>query len=195
MESFWFFTAVILVVEVRPEPVAVVVPTDEAALTVPVMVTVCLALSTGPEHGAALSPRHHRPLTAGSGDNWGCWLLTAVIFRMVILSELETVVTPTHQLALAASVAVVLTPVPRTVTVSLSLPTGQLRSATSPAIVVPPRTPLTWPWLGGDTPDTQDQEQEETKPDAKLNCPVHLIRHFFSSGATNLHSSLKKNVK
>ena len=93
--------------EVRPEPVAVVVPTDEAALTVSIMVTVRLALSTRPEHGAALSPRNHRLLSAGSGGNWDCWLLTAVIFRMVIFSELETVVTPAHQLSSTPGMAVV----------------------------------------------------------------------------------------
>ena len=108
------------------------------------------------------------------------WFLTAVIFLVIIETELETVVAAAHQLSLAASMAVVLTSVSRTVTVSLSLPTGQLRSATSPAIVIPPRTPLTWPWLGGDTADTRDEEQEETQPDTELDHPVHLTRHFFS---------------
>ena len=174
--------------EVRTKPDAVVVTTDQAALTVPVMVTVSLALSTRPEHGAALSPRHHRPPgDAGAGGGGGDhWLLTAVIFRMVIFSELETVVTSTHQVSLAASVAIVLTSVPRSVTVSLSFVTGLVWGTTSPAIVVPPRTPLTWPRLGGDTgtADTRDEEQEETQPDAELSHPGHLTKAVLYCGAT-----------
>ena len=129
------------------KPAAVVVATDQTAPAVPVMVAVCLSLSAGSEGGAALSPPHYHCWPRGTpggggGDLWHCWLLTAVIFGMIIFSELEAVVAAALQVSLAASVAVMLASIARSVTVSLSFITGLLGSTTSPPTVVPPRTPL-----------------------------------------------------
>ena len=68
--------------------------------------------------------------------------LTAVIFRMIKLPELETVVTATHEVFLAAGMAVMLTSISRSITVPLSLPTGLLGSTTPATLVVPSCTSL-----------------------------------------------------
>ena len=71
------------------------------------------------------------------------WSLTAVIFGMIIFSELKAVVAAALQVSLAASVAVMLTSITRSVTVSLSLPTGLLwRTAPLASRKVSPRTAL-----------------------------------------------------
>jgi len=70
---------------------------------------------------------------------------------VVISAELPAVVAATHEVSLTASVAIMLTSITRSVTVPLSLPTGLLRSTTSPATkIVSPRTPLAWFRLKGD---------------------------------------------
>ena len=158
---------------------AVVITTNQPALTVIVMVTVSLTFSAGSEHGAALGPRNLRPRdTVRGGGHWDCGPLTAVIFRMVIFSKLETVVTSTNQVSFTASVSIMLTSITRSVTVSLSLVTGLLRGAASPPIVVSPGTPLTWPGLGRDTGDSDDEGQEEKQPGTELNFPEHLSGQF-----------------
>ena len=98
---------------------------------------------------------------------------------MIIFSKLETVVTPTDQVSFTASMAVMLTSIIRSVTVSLSLVTRLLWSAASPPIVVSAGTPLAWPGLGRDTTGESDDEgQEETKHDTELNLPQHLSGQF-----------------
>ena len=61
---------------------------------------------------------------------------------MVVSSELLTVVTAAHKARFAAFVAVTDSAVPRAVTVALSLPTGVLRSAAPPPVIVPATAPL-----------------------------------------------------
>ena len=61
-------------------------------------------------------------------------ILAAVILGMEVCSKLEAVVGPTHQISSAASVAVIVTSVTRTVTITLTLVTGVLRSAASPVL-------------------------------------------------------------
>ena len=73
------------------------------------------------------------------------WSLTAVIFLVIVETKLETVVTPTHEVSLTASMSVMLTSVCRSVTVSLSLTTRLLWSTAPPTTVIPPGTSLTWP--------------------------------------------------
>ena len=58
-------------------------------------------------------------------------LLAAVILLMVVMSELLAVVWATHQISSAASVAVIVTSITRTITITLTLVTRVLRSATS----------------------------------------------------------------
>ena len=62
---------------------------------------------------------------------------------MVVSSKLLAVVTPTHEVSLTASVSVIETSIPRSVTVSLSLTTGLLGSTTPPPVVVAAPTSLT----------------------------------------------------
>ena len=57
--------------------------------------------------------------------------LAAVILLMVVVTKFFAVVGPTHQISSAASVAVILTSITRTITVTLTLVTRVLRSATS----------------------------------------------------------------
>ena len=69
---------------------------------------------------------------------------------MIVKPELETIVTPTHEVSLTASVSVMLTPVTRPVTVSLSLTTRLLWSTAPPSSgIVPAGTPLARPRLQG----------------------------------------------
>ena len=63
---------------------------------------------------------------------------------MVVGSKLETVVGATNEVSLAASVSIIVTAVPRPVTVTLSLIAGVLRGAAPLAIVIPASTSLTW---------------------------------------------------
>jgi len=74
------------------------------------------------------------PLTPAST---AVWVFAAVVLGVEVSPELETVVTPTHQSSSAASVAVMLTSVIRSVTVSLANITGTLWSAAPPPLVVP----------------------------------------------------------
>ena len=76
-------------------------------------------------------------------------LLAAVILRVIIKSELKTVVAATDQIAHTTVVTIVRAAVLGSVTVSLPLLTGLLWSATSPFTVVPPGTPLTSWWIQG----------------------------------------------
>ena len=115
------------------------------------------------------------------------WSLTAVIFGMIIFSELEAVVAAALQVSLAASVAVMLASIARSVTVSLSFITGLLGSTTSPPVVVPSCTSLTRSWLGRDTADILIEGQQETQPDTQVNQTVHLTQQF----SINLLSSLE----
>ena len=55
---------------------------------------------------------------------------------MVVSSKLETVVTPAHQVTLAAGVAIIETSVTRAVTVALALITGIVRGTTSLPVIV-----------------------------------------------------------
>jgi len=68
---------------------------------------------------------------------------------MIVKPELETIVTPTDQVSLTAGMAVMLTSVCRSVTVSLSLTTRLLWSTAPPTIVIPPGTSLARPRLQG----------------------------------------------
>lgn len=69
--------------------------------------------------------------------------LTAVILGVIVGTKLETVVGAADEVTLAASVAVIVTSVTRTVTVTLTLVTRVLRSAASLTIIIPPSTSLT----------------------------------------------------
>ena len=71
------------------------------------------------------------------------WLLTAVVLLVVVQTELLAVVGAAHQISSAAPVAVIVTAISRTVTVTLTLVTGGLRSAASPALEIAARTSLT----------------------------------------------------
>merc|ERR1719447_254754 len=171
----WELTAIVLGVEVSSELEAVVTPTDQARLTalVTVMltsvsrsVTVSLTYITGTLRSTTsptlvVSAATFLPWGRLKEDSWlrfgrRCgdrWLLTAVVFRMIVQSELKTVVTPTDKIALTASMAVMLTPVTRSVTVSLSQTTGSVRCTTSPTSrIVPPCTPLPRPGFQGRWP-------------------------------------------
>ena len=71
------------------------------------------------------------------------WPLTAVILGVIVGAKLETVVGAADEVTLAASVAVIVTAVTRTITITLTLVTGVLRSAASPAsFKVPAETSL-----------------------------------------------------
>ena len=65
-------------------------------------------------------------------------VFTAVVLLVEVGPELEAVVAPAHQASPAPSVAVMLTPVIRAVTVALADITGTVRTAAPPALVVPP---------------------------------------------------------
>ena len=56
---------------------------------------------------------------------------------MVVSAELETVVAATHQVSLAAGVAIIETSITRPVTVPLTLLTGIVRGAASLTVIVP----------------------------------------------------------
>ena len=62
---------------------------------------------------------------------------------MVVGAKLETVVGPAHQVSLAAPVSVIITAVPRPVTVALALVTGGLGGAASLAVIIPSSASLT----------------------------------------------------
>ena len=62
---------------------------------------------------------------------------------MVVSSKLETVVGATDEVSLAASVSIIVTAIPGTVTVTLTLITGVLRGAAPLTIVIPASTSLT----------------------------------------------------
>ena len=64
---------------------------------------------------------------------------------MIVKPELETIVTPTHEVSLTAGMSVMLTTVTRSVTVSLSLVTRLLWSTAPPTTIIPAGTPLAWP--------------------------------------------------
>ena len=107
---------------------------------------------------------------------------------MIVMAKLFTVIASTDKISFTASMAIMLTSITRSVTVSLSLITGLLWSAASPPIVVSPCTPLAWPGLGRDTTgDSDDEGQEETQPDTEINLPEHLSGQFYTIG---LKSSL-----
>ena len=96
--------------------------------------------------------------------------LTAVILGVVIQSELETVVAATHEVSLTPSVAVMLTSIARSITVSLSLPAGLLWSTTSPASrIISASTPLAWCWVRGKVSEgLQGEEGEAAHQDQHL---------------------------
>ena len=105
--------------------------------------TLAVPVSGPPAHTTALAAgAEASPLAPAST---AVWVFTAVVLGVKIGTELETVVTPTHQSSLAASVAVMLTSITRSVTVALANITGTLRSAAPPPVVVPPAALLTWP--------------------------------------------------
>ena len=137
----------------RSELFTVVVTTDKGSGTVSIYLAVSLTFRAGifrstTRSGEEISP--FAPLERFlEGDHvvicflynwrqhqWVRLLLTAVIFLMIIRSKLLTVVTPAPQVSLAARVTIVMPPVTRPVTVSLSLVTGLLGSATPPASLV-----------------------------------------------------------
>ena len=62
---------------------------------------------------------------------------------MEVGPKLETVVTPTHQITLAAGMTIIETSVPRSVTVTLALLAGIFRGATSLTVIVTTSTSLT----------------------------------------------------
>ena len=69
--------------------------------------------------------------------------LAAVILLVVVGAKLEAVVGAAYQVSLAASVAVIAAAIPGPITVTLTLVTGGLRSAASPALEIAARTSLT----------------------------------------------------
>ena len=68
---------------------------------------------------------------------------------MIVGSELLTVVTAAHQSSPTAPVAVIDSPISRSVTVALALTTGILRGAAPPAVIVPAAAPLAGWWSQG----------------------------------------------
>ena len=72
--------------------------------------------------------------------------LTAVILFVIVCTELEAVIGSTHQISPAARVTVMLAPVTRPVTVTLTLITRGLRGAATPFSKVPAPASLTWKW-------------------------------------------------
>jgi len=70
--------------------------------------------------------------------------VTAVVLLMEIGSKLSAIVTPTHEVSLAALVTVMSTAVKRSVTVSLPQATGLLWSTAPPTVVVPSTASLAW---------------------------------------------------
>jgi len=63
---------------------------------------------------------------------------------VIVSSELETVVTPAHQVSLAAGMAIIETSVPRSVTVSLTLIAGIVWGTASLAVIVTTSASLTF---------------------------------------------------
>jgi len=90
---------------------------------------------------------------------------------MVEMTELFAVVGPAHQISLAASVAVIVTSVTRTITVTLTLVTRVLRSATPSVPVVPARTPL-------------------ARFGLKWNAEIHWRSRFLWLGSWRLHAAV-----
>ena len=103
--------------------------------------TLAVPVSGPPAHTTALAAGTElSPLAPAST---AVRVFTAVVLGVEVGAELEAVVAPTHQSALAASVAVMLTSIVRSVTVSLANITGTLWGAASPPLVVPPAALLT----------------------------------------------------
>ena len=118
-------------------------PIPESTLTFP-------ALLLPPEGPRSHTPpaRPGTPVLGGGGtsERGGLrpvWSLAAVVLLVVVGPELLAVVSPTHQTSSTATVTVIDSSVSRTVTVTLSLTTGLLRSTTPPPVVVTAPTPLT----------------------------------------------------
>ena len=109
--------------------------TVTTAGTLAVPVPAPLATATGP--GAATPGSPLAPASTAVR------LLAAVVLRVEVSSELEAVVGAAHQASSAASVAVMLASVSRSVTVALANITGTLRGAAPLTVVVPPAALLT----------------------------------------------------
>lgn len=74
-------------------------------------------------------------------------MVTTVVLGVIVEPKLLAVITPAHEVPLAALVAVVLAPVQRSVTVTFPQPTGTLWGAAPPAIIVPATAPLAFRWF------------------------------------------------
>ena len=82
------------------------------------------------------------------------WSLTAVVLLVIVSSELETVVTATHQVSSTPSMAIIDAAVQRSITVTLAFTTRGLWCATSPSVKVPATTSLVcWRLQGDPGPD------------------------------------------
>merc|ERR1712044_74652 len=91
---------------------------------------------------------------------------------MVVGSKLKTVVGPTDEVTFAASVSVIVTAIPRTVTVTLSLIAGVLRSAAPLTIVISASTSLTCRRLQGNTSRDQGQRLRDSKGLRKVTAVI-----------------------
>lgn len=164
--------AVILLVEVLAELLAVVAAADQPGLTarVPVIFTpvqrpvaVTFAFVAGVFWSAASSPTK---LSSAASLSWrrklgGIWelslgnynglrifsSLTAVILGVIVVAELLAVVAAAHEVAFAPGVPVVDASVKRAVAVALALIARIFRSAASPSVVISSGTSLAWCWL------------------------------------------------
>jgi len=101
--------------------------------------------------------------------------LTAVILGVVVGTKLETVVGPTHQISSAASVAVIVTSITRTITVSLTLVTRVLRSAASLSIIISPGTSLTCRRLQRHTSGDQGKRLRDSQSLWKVAAVILLV--------------------
>eukprot|EP00092_Neocalanus_flemingeri_P095619 GFUD01121656.1.p1 GENE.GFUD01121656.1~~GFUD01121656.1.p1 ORF type:complete len:108 (+),score=7.19 GFUD01121656.1:124-447(+) len=70
------------------------------------------------------------------------WLLATIILLMVVLSKLFAIIASTHKSSFTSLMAIMLTSISRTVTISLSFVTRILRSAASSPLVVTTTAPL-----------------------------------------------------
>jgi len=164
--------AVILLVEVLAELLAVVAAADEPGLAarVPVVFTpvqrpvaVTFAFVAGVFWGAASSPTKLSSAASLAwrrklGSIWEILLcnydglrvlssLTAVVLGVIVVSELLAVVAAAHQVSLASEMPVVDASVQRAVAVALALIARIFRSAASPSVVISAGTSLAWCWL------------------------------------------------
>jgi len=101
--------------------------------------------------------------------------LTAVILGMVVGTKLETVVGAADEITLAASVAVIVTSVTRTITVTLTLVTRVLRSAASLTVIISPGTSLTCRRLQRHTSGDQGKRLRDSQSLWKVAAVILLV--------------------